>query len=101
MALGTVVGVGTGIIQVASQAYAIDLSPPGARGRFFAVNQGARHVTTLVGPLGIGALADATNVSYPFFLVAALLLAIVPASLVAVREKPRERQTAGEPTPPA
>ena len=100
MALGAVVGVGTGIIQVASQAYAIDLSPPGARGRFFAVNQGARHVTTLVGPLSIGALADATNVSYPFFLVAALILLIVPASLVAVREKPRERQTAGESPPP-
>jgi MFS family permease len=93
-----VAGVGGGVINVSSQAYAIDLSPRGARGRFFGLNMATRHFATLVGPLMIGGLAD-QSYSYAFLLLAGIFIIIVPASIVAVREKPRQRQTTGQAKP--
>ena len=58
LALAFVAGVGTGILQTASHAYAIDLSPRGSRGRCFGLNQASRHFANLVGPLIIGGMAD-------------------------------------------
>ena len=84
-------GVGTGVVNVATQAYSIDLSPRGARGRFFGLSMATRHFATLVGPLLIGGLAD-FSYSYTFVLLAVLFATIAPAGLLIIKDRPRARQ---------
>lgn len=86
-------GVGTGVVNVATQAYSIDLSPRGARGRFFGLSMATRHFATLVGPLLIGGLAD-FSYSYTFVLLAVLFATIAPAGLLIIKDRPRARQPA-------
>ena len=87
LALAFVAGVGTGILQTATHAYAIDLSPRGSRGRFFGINQASRHFATLVGPLIIGGMADISYAS-AFLVLAALHVVMIPAGLLIVRNRP-------------
>ncbi len=86
-------GIGTGVVNVATQAYAIDLSPRGARGRFFGLSMATRHFATLVGPLLIGGLAD-FSYSYTFVLLAVLFATIAPAGILIIKDRSRARQPA-------
>lgn len=97
LALAFALGVGTGVIGVCSRAYAIDISPLGARGRFFGLTEVAAHVATLLGPLLLGAAADALGFRFPLILLGAMFAALLPLSLLSVRERPLAADQPNEP----
>lgn len=73
-----IAGLGSGFYMTGAQIYLLDIAAPEQRGRFIATNQGALLVGVGFGPAIGGLLADAYDLSTPFFVVggAAILTAI-------------------------
>ena len=90
--LAVMMGVGSGSLGVGTQAYAIDISPTGARGAFFGKVQAARYFATLVGPLLVGGVVDSFGYDVSFGSLAVLFTVMLPLSFLLVREgaKPRD-----------
>jgi MFS family permease len=87
--LAVMMGVGSGAMGVGTQAYAIDLSPREGRGAFFGKVQAARYLATLLGPLFVGSVVDYFGYGFSFNSLAILFLAMLPLSLIFVRDTPR------------
>ena len=90
--LAIMMGIGTGSMGVGTQAYAIDLSPSGGRGAFFGKVQAARYLATLLGPLFVGGVVDYFGYGFSFNSLAVLFLAMLPLSLIFVRDTTRSRK---------
>jgi MFS family permease len=95
--LGVALGAGVALIHVGTQAFAVDVSPPGARGKFFGKTQASMNLATLVGPLFVGAVADALGYDAAFLMLAVFFLAMMPIALLMWRwgRQLREAQAAG------
>jgi MFS family permease len=87
LALGTVLGAGSTLVMVGTHAFAIDISPPGRRGRFFGQTQAATHLAALVGPVALGGLANWFGFDSAFIVLAALFAALVPLGVLMARHK--------------
>lgn len=92
LALGAFLGAGSTLVLVSAQAFAIDISPPGRRGRFFGQTQAAMHFAALVGPIVVGGLADWYGFASAFIVLAALFAALVPVGVLMARHKVGEPQ---------
>ncbi len=87
LALGAVLGAGSTLVLVGTHAFAIDISPPGRRGRFFGQTQAAMHLAALVGPVVLGGIADWFGFDSAFIVLAALFAALVPVGVLMARHK--------------
>ena len=87
VALAAMLGAGTNLILIGTQAFAIDVSPRGARGRFFGKTQAALHASTLVGPLIVGGIADWAGFGTAFVVLAAVFAAMVPVGALMARHR--------------
>lgn len=85
---GFIMGCGTGLLMVTSQAYAMDIAPRKARGHFFGINQSAQSGANLVGPLIVGFVTDHLGYGAAFGAVAFMLAGVVPMALAWVKEQP-------------
>jgi MFS transporter, DHA1 family, multidrug resistance protein len=89
--LGAVLGAGVTLVHVGTNAFAIDISPRGRRGRFFGQTQAAMHSAALVGPIAVGAIADFLGFSAVFAVLAAFFLFLAPVGVLMARHKISER----------
>lgn len=89
-----VMGAGYGMVSVTASAYAMDIAPAHARGHFFGINQGAVSGANLAGPLILGFFIDHYGYGWGFGVIALLIAAVAPMSLVWVRDV-RARREAG------
>ena len=103
---GLVMGLGTGLLMVTAQAYAMDIAPKGARGHFFGINQSAQSGANLVGPLVVGFVVDqvgrltgSQQVGYnaAFAVVAIMLAGVVPMGIAWVKENVGSKPAAPAP----
>jgi MFS family permease len=92
LALGALLGAGSTLVMVGTHAFAIDISPPGRRGRFFGQTQAAMHFAALVGPVVLGGIADWFGFDSAFIVLAALFAALVPLGVLMARHKVGEPQ---------
>lgn len=104
---GLVMGLGTGLLMVTAQAYAMDIAPKGARGHFFGINQSAQSGANLVGPLVVGFVVDqvgrltgSQQVGYnaAFAVVAFMLAGVVPMGIAWVKENVGSQPATPAPT---
>lgn len=91
--LGAVLGAGVALVHVGTNAFAIDVSPRGRRGRFFGQTQAAMHSATLVGPVAVGGLAEWVGFAPAFGALAMLFLVLIPVGVMMTRHKIREPNT--------
>jgi MFS family permease len=87
VALGVLMGAGSTLLMVGTQAFAIDISPSGARGRFFGRTQAAMHLAALVGPFVVGAIANAVGFNAAFVALAAFFAFVAPVGLFMARHR--------------
>jgi len=87
IAIGVLLGAGSTLLHVGTNVFAIDISPRGSRGRFFGQTQAAMHSAALVGPIIVGALADAAGFSASFLLLAMFFAALAPVGIMMARHK--------------
>jgi MFS family permease len=85
--LGAVLGAGVTLVHVGTNAFAIDISPRGRRGRFFGQTQAAMHSAALVGPIAVGAIADWAGFGLAFGTIAAFFVVMVPIGIMMARHK--------------
>jgi MFS family permease len=85
--LGAVLGAGVTLVHVGTNAFAIDISPRGRRGRFFGQTQAAMHSATLVGPIAVGAIADWAGFGPAFGTIAVFFVIMVPIGVMMARHK--------------
>jgi DHA1 family multidrug resistance protein-like MFS transporter len=83
--IGAGLGAGLSMLRVGTMAFAIDIAPPDARGRFFGKTHAAGNIGTLIGPLVVGAAAAGTGYGSAFLLLAGVFFAMVPIGLLMVR----------------
>lgn len=81
-----VLAVGTSIIGPAPAAYAADIAPPALRGLTLGAFRTAGDVGFVLGPVLLGALADATSIAWGLTANAVLVLAASGYFAVAARE---------------
>ena len=93
--LGAVLGAGTTLVHVGTNAFAIDISPRGRRGRFFGQTQAAMHSAALVGPIMVGAIADGVGFGAAFAVMAAFFVMVVPVGIMMARHMVSERNAEG------
>ena len=67
---------------VGTHAFSIDVSPPGARGRFFGRTQAAGHFATFVGPFAIGGIADLFGLGAAFYVIGGIFLFMAPIGVL-------------------
>jgi MFS family permease len=89
--LGAILGAGATLVHVGTNAFAIDISPRGRRGRFFGQTQAAMHSAALVGPIAVGAIADWVGFGASFAALAAFFVLVVPVGVMMARHKVSER----------
>ena len=85
IALGVPLGAGAVMLRVGTMAFAIDIAPPDARGRFMGKAHAAGNLGTLLGPLAVGAIAQFVGFGASFLLMAVLFLVMLPVGLLMVR----------------
>jgi MFS family permease len=85
--LGAVLGASTTLVHVGTNAFAIDISPRGRRGRFFGQTQTAMHSAALVGPIVVGAIADWVGFGAAFAVLAAFFVFLVPIGVMMARHE--------------
>jgi MFS family permease len=91
-----VMGAGYGMVSVTASAYAMDIAPAHARGHFFGINQGAVSGANLAGPLILGFFIDHFGYGWGFGVIALLIAAVAPMSLVWVRDVRARREAGAE-----
>ena len=79
--------IGTSIIGPAPAAFAADIAPPDERGMAMGLYRSAGDVGFLLGPFVLGALADATSISWALATNAALFLAATSLFALVARER--------------
>jgi MFS family permease len=85
VSIGMGLGAGLAMLRVGTMAFAIDIAPPDARGRFFGKTHAAGNIGTLLGPLVVGAAAAGMGYGAAFLLLSGIFLAMVPIGLLMVR----------------
>lgn len=104
VALAAALGGAASLVTVGTQAFSIDVSPPGARGRFFGRTHAAGHFATFVGPFAVGGIADIFGLGAAFYTIGALFLLMTPVGVAMgiVGPRVRARHAVGDeaaPTP--
>ena len=87
ISLGVLLGAGSTLVHVGTNVFAIDISPVGARGRFFGQTQAAMHAAALGGPIVVGGLADWAGFGSAFVLLAVFFAALAPVGMVMARHQ--------------
>ena len=85
--LGALLGASTTLIHVGTNAFAIDISPRGRRGRFFGQMQTAMHSAALVGPILVGAIAGWVGFGLAFAILAVFFTFLVPVGVMMARHR--------------
>jgi len=91
--LSAFLGAGVTLVHVGTNAFAIDISPRGRRGRFFGQTQAAMHLATLLGPVAVGGLAGWAGFAPAFGTLATLFLVLVPVGVIMARHRFHESNT--------
>jgi MFS family permease len=91
--LATTLGAAASLVMIGTQAFAIDVSPRGARGRFFGQTQAAGHFATLVGPFAIGGIADLFGLAAAFYTIGGIFVLMAPMGVIMGLIAPRFRQS--------
>lgn len=96
--LAAALGGAASLVMIGTQAFSIDVSPRGARGRFFGQTQAAGHFATLVGPFAVGGIADLFGLAAAFYAIGAIFLFLAPIGVIMgiVGPRVRERQALEE-----
>jgi len=96
--LATTLGAAASLVMIGTQAFAIDVSPRGARGRFFGQTQAAGHFATLVGPFAIGGIADLFGFAAAFYTIGGIFVLMAPLGVIMgfIGPRFRARQILGE-----
>ena len=89
--LAVALGGAAALVMVGTQAFSIDVSPPGARGRFFGRTQAAGHFATFVGPFAIGGIADIFGLGAAFYVIGGIFLFMAPIGVLMGLVGPRVR----------
>ena len=89
--LAAALGGAASLVMVGTHAFSIDVSPPGARGRFFGRTQAAGHFATFVGPFAIGGIADLFGLGAAFYVIGAVFLFMAPVGVLMGIVGPRVR----------
>ena len=89
--LAAVLGAGASLVMVGTQAFSIDVSPLGARGRFFGLTHAAGHLATFVGPFAIGGIADLFGLAAAFYVIGVIFLFMAPVGVLMGIVGPRVR----------
>lgn len=99
VAAAVVLGIGSGVLGPAPAAYAADVAPEKARGLAMGLFRTFGDVGFVIGPLGLGALADLAG--FPFALVFDGVLVVLFAALFVIfaRETIVPRRARAEPAP--
>ena len=99
--LAAVLGAGASLVMVGTQAFSIDVSPLGARGRFFGLTHAAGHLATFVGPFAIGGIADLFGLAAAFYVIGVIFLFMAPVGvlmgIVGPRVQARQLEEAAAP----
>ena len=98
--LAAALGGAAALVMVGTQAFSIDVSPPGARGRFFGRTQAAGHFATFVGPFAIGGIADIFGLGAAFYVIGAIFLVMAPVGVLMGLVGPRVRARLAEAAAP-
>ena len=101
--LAMAMGMGTGLTEVGSRAFAVDIAPRETRGQFFGIQLAVGNFAQLLGPLAIGTVTDQLGFGFPFFFLAGIYAVMIPLCLISVRDAPREtpQPQAGEAQTPS
>ncbi len=94
--LAVALGAAAALVMVGTHAFSIDVSPPGARGRFFGQTQAAGHFATFVGPFAIGGIADIFGLAAAFYVIGAIFLTMAPIGMLMGVVGPRVRARLAE-----
>ncbi len=94
--LAAALGGAAGLVMVGTHAFSIDVSPPGARGRFFGRTQAAGHFATFVGPFAVGGIADLFGLAAAFYAIGAVFLFMTPIGVLMGIVGPRVRARLAE-----
>ena len=89
--LAAVIGGAASLVMVGTQAFSIDVSPPGARGRFFGQTHAVGHLATFVGPFAVGGVADIFGLETAFYVIGAVFLLMAPVGVLMGVVGPRVR----------
>lgn len=89
--LAAVLGGAAGLVMVGTQAFSIDVSPPGARGRFFGQTHAAGHLAVFLGPFAVGGVADIYGLETAFYVIGAVFLLMAPVGVLMGIVGPRVR----------
>ena len=89
--LAAALGAAAALVMVGTHAFSIDVSPPGARGRFFGRTQAAGHLATFVGPFAIGGIADLFGLGAAFYVIGVVFLVMAPVGVLMGVVGPRVR----------
>ncbi|MCY4582188.1 MAG: MFS transporter [Chloroflexi bacterium] len=90
--LAVALGAAAALVMVGTHAFSIDVSPPGARGRFFGQTQAAGHFATFVGPFAIGGIADLFGLAAAFYVIGGIFLIMAPIGMLMGVVGPRVRE---------
>ena len=94
--LAAALGGAAALVMVGTHAFSIDVSPLGARGRFFGRTQAAGHFATFVGPFAIGGIADLFGLGAAFYVIGAIFLFMAPVGVLMGIVGPRVRARQAE-----
>ncbi len=97
--LAAALGAAASLVMIGTQAFSIDVSPRGARGRFFGQTQAAGHFATFVGPFAIGGIADLFGLTAAIYAIGGVFLFVAPVGVLMGVVGPRIRARQGEPAP--
>ena len=97
--LAAALGAAASLVMIGTQAFSIDVSPRGARGRFFGQTQAAGHFATFVGPFAIGGIADLFGLTAASYAIGGVFLFVAPVGVLMGVVGPRIRARQGEPAP--
>ncbi len=101
--LAAALGGAASLVMVGTHAFSIDVSPLGARGRFFGLTHAAGHLATFVGPFAVGGIADLYGLEAAFYVVGAVFLLMAPIGvlmgIVGPRVRARQEAEAAAPGP--
>ncbi len=89
--LSGVIGAAAGLVMVGTQAFSIDVSPLGARGRFFGLTHAAGHLAVFVGPFAVGGIADLYGLETAFYVIGGVFLLMAPIGMLMGIVGPRVR----------
>ena len=96
--LAAALGGAASLVNIGTQAFSIDVSPRGARGRFFGQTQAAGHLATFVGPFAIGAIADLFDLITAIYVIGGVFLFVAPVGALMGLVGPRIRAQQAEET---